>query len=94
MYNLVITEKAASHILAAATYYEGQLPGLSERFLAELNSAYSKIGENPQHYSYIFKNKKYRDVKLSKFPYVVIFEIDKKNVIVLAVLNTRQETKF
>ena len=94
MYNLIITEKAESHIVAAATYYEEQLPGLSERFIAELKVAYLKIGANPQHYSYIFKNQKYRDVKLSKFPYVVIFEIDNKDVIVLAVLNTHQETKF
>ncbi len=94
MYRLIITARAELHTLNACFYYEEQLLGLSQRFLEELNNVYNKISANPQHYSYIFPAEKYRDAKLEKFPYVVVFEIYSNDVIVLAVLNTRQEIKF
>ena len=90
--HLIITEIAEEHILEACNYYETQLPGLSERFLAELNVAYNKISSNPEYYSYISTNPddKYRDIALYKFPFVVIFEIVNNDVIVVAVFNTHR----
>ncbi len=94
MYKLVITARAESHTIHICNYYEEQWPGLSDRFLEEFLLVYNKIAKSPQYYSYILPNEKYWDVKLGKFPYVVVFEIYNDEVIVLTVLNTRQETKF
>jgi hypothetical protein len=45
---------------------------------------------HPEHYSYI--NEDYhrilRDVKLNKFPFVIVYEIAKNEVIIYAVHNT------
>jgi plasmid stabilization system protein ParE len=89
-YNLIITTVAEEHILSACNYYETQQIGLSARFLAELKAVYKKISANPQLYSYISSNPsdRYRDVKLHKFPVVVIYEINENDVIVVAVFNT------
>ena len=89
-YNLIVTTVAEEHILSACSYYEAQQSGLSERFLAELNTVYKKISSNPQLYSYISSNPndKFRDIKLYKFPVVVIYEIKENDIIVVAVFNT------
>jgi plasmid stabilization system protein ParE len=89
-YNLIITAVAEKHIVSACNYYETQQSGLSERFLAELQTACKKISANPYLYSYISANPndKFRDVKLYKFPFVVICEVSENDVIVVAVFNT------
>lgn len=95
-YNLIITATAEDHILNACNYYETQQAGLSERFLTELHTAYKKISSNPQHYSYISPkpDDKYRDIKLYKFPFVVIYEINENDVIVIAVFNTYRKPMY
>jgi hypothetical protein len=62
-------------------------PGLSVRFLAELLNVYNKLAENPQHYSFISakRKNKLRDVKITGFPYLVIFDIKEDVVTVYAV---------
>ncbi len=82
-YNLIVTATVTIMI-------DNQLPGLSQRFLNELYIAYQKIADNPQHYSFTSPapDDKYRDIKLYKFPFVVIFKIEGTDVIVIAVFNT------
>ena len=95
-YNLIVTAVAEDHILNACDYYETQQPGLSDRFLAELQSVYKKRSSNPQYYSYISTHPgdQYRDVSLYKFPFVVIYEISDEDVIVIAVFNTHRKPMY
>jgi hypothetical protein len=92
-YNLIVTTVAEEHIVSACNYHETQQAGLSERFLAELKAAYKKISADPQLYSYISShpNDKFRDIKLYKFPFVVIYEINGNDIIVVAVFNTNRK---
>ena len=91
IYNLIITTTAEQHAIDAAIYYEQQQTGLAERFLAELHTAYKKIAEHPQYYGFISSKDKYRDIRLHTFPYVVIYEINNNEVIVVAVFNTHKK---
>ena len=95
-YNLIITATAEDNILNACFYYDTQQIGLSERFLAELETAYDKISSNPDHYSYVSSNPddKYRDIKLYKFPFVIIYEVRGDDVIVIAVFNTHRKPQY
>ncbi len=96
LYNLIITKTAEGHIVDACNYYETQQSGLSDRFLTELFDACKKISSNPQHYSFISSNPKdkFRDIKLYKFPFVVIYEISGNDVIVIAVFNTHRSPMY
>jgi hypothetical protein len=90
-YRLLIIEDARGDELAAYTYYENLLAGLGEDFLQTLASQYSALQENPNLYSYIDNQTVLRDVKLMRFPYVVIFEVIENTVVVFAVHCTHRK---
>ena len=92
-YNLIITATAEMEIIEACLYYEAVQNGLSDRFLNELYKTYKKLETNPQFYSYISLTiaKQMRDIAFNTFPYVVVFEIKKQEVIVHAVINTKRD---
>ncbi len=91
IYNVIVTEIAELHAFETYLYYENQLSGLGEQFLIELEHVYKKIGEHPQYYSYIASQNIYRDICLPKFPYVVIYQIYKNDIIVVDVFNTNRK---
>jgi hypothetical protein len=55
-----------------------------------LQQGYNELSANPTFYSYIDEDplKILRDVKLEKFPFVVVYEIAEDQVVVYAVHNT------
>jgi len=87
-YNLIVTTVAEQQTDDACNYYEEQQAGLAERFLSELYDTYLKIADHPEYYGIISPNDELRDIKLHSFPYVVIYEIQSNDVIVIAVFNT------
>ncbi len=90
-YRLIVTTVAEQNVLDACLYYEAQQHGLADRFLTELLVAYEKIITHPLYYSFISSEYKFRDIKLHHFPFVVIYEINDEEVIVLSVFNTNRE---
>lgn len=79
----------------AFEYYEQKLKGLGEKFLNELKKRFNDLEKHPQHYSFIDedKTKVFRDVLLKSFPFVIVFEINKTEVIVYAVHNVSLNPK-
>ncbi len=90
-YHLIITSVAEQNVADACVYYETQHEGLSERFLDELQMAFDKIVAHPLYYSFISPDHHFRDIKIIKFPFVVIYEIVENAVIVIAVFNTHRK---
>src|SRR5258706_2423484 len=89
-FTVVVKEEAHQDTIDAYNYYEEKQLGLKERFLESLLERYTDLSEHPTHYSPIEEDtlKVLRDVRLKKFPYVVVFEIAGTKVIVYAVHNT------
>lgn len=75
----------------AYQWYNEQQQGLGESFLDELEGCYDKIEVWPASYAKIKKN--FRQVILKTFPYVVVFEIIKDDVVVYAVFHTSRNPK-
>ena len=90
VYKVIIWEEALSDTREAYNYYEQQKTGLGEEFLIALIKRFDDLAEHPTHYSYIDEQyeKIFRDARIERFPYVVIFEITEKEVIVYAVHHT------
>jgi hypothetical protein len=65
--------------------------GLGELFLTELNACYHKLETWPTAYAKIKKS--FRQIILKTFPYVVVFEIIKDEVVVYAVFQTSRNLK-
>jgi len=70
----------------AYDWYEIQLIGLGESFLDELEVGYGKILANPFYYSFIENG--YRRLRINRFPYIVIYEILDKTIVVYAIFHT------
>jgi hypothetical protein len=87
-YRIITLKSAAEDISEAYNYYEGLQTGLGDRFLAELIKRYNEISVHPQYYGFIDDQKIIRDVKLKKFPYLVVYEIKDEFVVINSVHNT------
>lgn len=89
-FHVIVTKEAHRDTLEAYFYYEEKQTGLGERFLNLLEQCYSSLSQHPEHYGYIHEDpfNILRDVKLEKFPYLIVFEIREKDVVVYAVHNT------
>jgi len=93
-YGLIVTATAEQHVLDACLYYEEQLSGLSYEFLSELQVTYEKISTHPEYYSFISAKDQFRDIKIYKFPFVVIYEVINDTVVVIAVFNTNRKAIY
>ncbi|HEY4148475.1 MAG TPA: type II toxin-antitoxin system RelE/ParE family toxin [Chitinophagaceae bacterium] len=85
-YKLLIKPGAEEDIDHAYNWYEDQQIGLGETFLDELSTYYKKLQQRPAIFSKL--NPYYRQAALKRFPYVIVFEIIKREVIVYAVFHT------
>jgi hypothetical protein len=63
--------EARSELFHAAEYYEGELPGLGQRFWSEVDQHIMWIAENPEVPQ--LRAGSYRRVNLRVFPYYVAY---------------------
>ncbi len=87
-YSLEIKDEANLETIEAYLYYEGKRKGLGEEFLEHLDTYFDRIRANPKHFPK--KRKPYREAFIKRFPFLIIYEIEKNKVIVYSVFNTWQ----
>ena len=92
-YKVVIKDVAKEDIQTAYDYYEQERRGLGEEFLEELLKKFDVFMDKPHNYGFIDDQTIIRDVKVDRFPYVIIFEIIVDAVYVYAVHNTYRHPK-
>lgn len=87
-YILEVKDEANLEIIEAYLYYEEKRTGLGEEFLEHLDTYFDRITANPKHFPQ--KRKPYREAFIKRFPFLIIYEIEKKKVVVYSVFNTWQ----
>ncbi|WP_407934956.1 type II toxin-antitoxin system RelE/ParE family toxin [Flavobacterium arundinis] len=87
----IISRAAQIHIDEAFYYYELQQPGLGSRFFIEFKNATKYILLDP--YLFRLKSNNLRELKLSVFPYIIIYEIIEETVLIAAVFHTSQNPR-
>ncbi|MDZ4148067.1 MAG: type II toxin-antitoxin system RelE/ParE family toxin [Flavobacteriaceae bacterium] len=87
-YDLEVKDEANVEIIEAYLYYEEKRIGLGEEFLEHLDTYFDRITANPKHFPQ--KREPYREAFIKRFPFLVIYEISKRKVIVYSVFNTWQ----
>lgn len=91
MYQLLIKPRAIEMAKEAYDWYEEQQEGLGELFLKELDACYDRVEKWPLIYAKVKKN--YRQAILRTFPYVVVFEIFRSDVVVYSVFHTSRSVR-
>ena len=92
MYRLILKPHAVSTAAEAYQWYEEKSKGLGEVFLSELHTCFKKIESNPKLFGKIKKN--FRQIKLKRFPYVIIYEVIETEVVVFVVFHTSRNPKY
>jgi len=87
-HKFVITTKAIINILDAFEYYELAQSGLGDSFLESLELSYQSIDNNPELYKIVFKS--FRQAKVKRFPFVIIYTVENSEIIITKVFNTYQ----
>ncbi len=88
-FQIIFQNEALVDVQEAYQWYEDQLQELGEDFLSELNEILEKLKQNPQYFGYAFDD--FRDVRLKRFPYQVVFKISGRNVYINSVKHTKRK---
>lgn len=91
MYLLVIRPSAIEMTKNAYQWYEEQQNGLGDLFLLELERCYDKLETWPASYAKIKGN--FRQLVLTTFPYVIVFEIFDTEVVIFAIFHTSRNPR-
>ena len=84
-YNIVIKQPALDDTREAYDYYENLSVGLGNRFLENAEAAYKSLSLYPSNSGFIDDKKILRDKIVAVFPFTIVYKIEEKNVIIIAV---------
>jgi hypothetical protein len=87
----VLQTEAIIDIQEAFEWYEDQQAGLGFDLIDEIENGYMKITRHPLHYSAI--NIRFRKLKINRFPYLIIYEIEGDTIIINSFRHTRREPR-
>ena len=88
---LEVRQEAAEDIHASSEWYAQQQSGLEERFLADLDECYAFILRNPMGPARI--SGPYRQSRLSKFPFHVVYMVIGDMVLVMRVYHMKRDDR-
>lgn len=79
-YRIELHPEAVRELSDTFQWYEERLEGLGSRFLSMVDKRLSEIGDHPERYAK--KKRNYRETTTDGFPYVIIYEVIKKQKLV------------
>ena len=82
-YTLLVSSRAQKEMAASWQWYEEREEGLGDRMVAAVMQKLSTIAKNPELFS--IKHSPYREVKVSIFPFVVVYKIYKRKRMIEAI---------
>jgi len=87
-----ITISPLAHLdeFEAYKWYEHERTGLGEELLSELETAYHKIAEHPEYFSFIDQRNELRDYLLPRFPFLIVFGIAGDTIEIITVHHTKK----
>lgn len=91
IYQVIIPESVYLELEEASTYYESKQKGLGLKFIESWETAMQHLGGAPLLYQK--KRKQLRTIKLSKFPYLLAFEIIESKVYVYRLSHATRNPK-
>lgn len=84
--------EAIAELEEAFRFYEARSPGLGHDFRSEARHALDLVREHPRAWKPVGGG--LRQCKLNRFPYALIYGVDKERVIVVAVAGLRKKPGY
>ena len=89
---LVLRPEAEADALEAYRWYNEQLPGLGEEFLAEVDRALETIRANPETPRKL--HREFRRVLTRRFPYAAFYATQGDRIVVFAIVHTARDPRL
>lgn len=90
-YHVVIPESVYLELQEISIYYESKQKGLGLKFIISWETAMQHLGEAPLLYQK--KQKSLRTIRLTRFPYILVFEIIKQKIYIYRLIHAQRQTK-
>jgi len=90
-YRLVIRPEADAEVDEAVRWYQKRRQGLGGEFLDAFVEITSRIRQNPNLYPVVYHEA--RRALLDRFPYSLIYEVHKSEVVILACFHESRDPK-
>ncbi|MCU4173583.1 type II toxin-antitoxin system RelE/ParE family toxin [Carboxylicivirga sp. N1Y90] len=87
-YTIYFKEEAKNDIIDAYDWYENKQKNLGEIFVSEIERYLDILKRKPLIFRERKKQLRYCPIK--RFPFIIVFEVENKAVIVYAIFNTYQ----
>ncbi len=87
-YRLVVKDEAIQDMTEGFAWYEDKRIGLGVDFLDEVDEYFNKIVQNPEQYQ---AHQSQRIAIMFRFPYKIVFEIEKDIIVVYAVYHDKRD---
>jgi hypothetical protein len=92
-----LLKEAQDELLEASLYYEDRQHGLGADFHERVAETISAIGEDPLRFP-LYEGKQlhrqYRRARVSRFPYVVVFQVRENETLIVAIAHTSREPGY
>ena len=92
MKKIRLVRSARDEFRSARNWYAGLGPELAARFIAEVREARRWIAENPAAWKPLGEG--VRQIRLKRFPYLLVYVEEEKEIIVYAVAHVRREPNY
>jgi len=93
MYQLLFRDRAVDEMQDAYNWYEEQVTGLGDKFIAVVKNNIDIILRNPKSFKTSYKN--FKEVFIRKFPFIIVYYIDdsKRAVVIMSVFHSSRNPK-
>lgn len=91
MYRIVVLEQVYEELNKAALYYEERQVDLGKSLVEEWEKAVISIQKNPELYAKKYKN--FRQSVISRFPYIIVFELEETEIIIYHLIHAQRHPK-
>jgi len=91
MGEIIIRPEAENEIEDAYDWYENRVPGLGADLLLAIDAILHGISRNPNQYPIIYRN--IHRALTRRFPYEILYIVEKTQIVVLAVFHARRNPK-
>jgi toxin ParE1/3/4 len=92
-HSIILRKQAHQDIIESVIWYEGQRQGLGAEFYAEVSKIVVKVSVNPEMFEVKYRGH-VRWAKTNRFPYIVVYIIENKTVVILGVISTYRSPKI
>ncbi len=90
IYRLDVKPDAREELALAAIYYETLAEGLGVKFINAWEITTSVIQKNPVGFA--IKKQNFRQALIPKFPYLIVFEVLDKTVVIYAIIHAKKHS--